>query len=110
MFDLFLYFLVLLAPGLIGALIYSIAARFTTEIELPVVLILDLVTFTTMITGLYFLHDVLTFSDLTFEFTCLSFTRKYILLSTGINIFYGVVFGIIRRLLFFIPRRPLIPR
>lgn len=110
MFDLFLYFLVLLAPGLIGAFFYSIAARWTTEILPPVVLILDLVTFTTMITGLYFLHDVLTVPDLIFEFTCLSFIRKYILLSTGINIFYGVVFGIIRRLLFFIPRKPLIPR
>jgi hypothetical protein len=96
------FFLVLLAPGLIGALAFSIAARFRTEIKITTALILDLLTFTTMITGLYYLKDVTTMEDLLYEFTCLSFTRKYILLSTAINVVYGVIFGIVRRFLFWI--------
>ena len=96
------FFLVLLVPGLIGALAFSIAARFRTEIKIATALILDLLTFTTMITGLYYFKDVHTMEDLLYEFTCLSFTRKYILLSTAINVVYGVIFGIIRRFLFWL--------
>ena len=97
--DFFRYFLVLLGPGLIGALAFSIAARSRTEVNIFVALMLNLLTFTTMITGLYFLKDVYKMDDLVYEFTCLSFTRRYILLSTSINIGYGIFFGIIRRFL-----------
>lgn len=100
--ELIRYFLVLLVPGLVGALAFSIAARFRTEVKIYVALILDLMTFTTMITGLYYFKDVFTMEDLLYQFTCLSFTRKYILLSTLINVVYGVIFGIIRRFLFWI--------
>jgi hypothetical protein len=103
-FDIFRYFLVLIIPGLIGALAYSITARFRTEINVFVALIIDLLTFTTMITGLYFFQDVFTTSDLLNEFTCLSFTRNYILLSVAISIFYGVLFGFLRRIFFWLRR------
>lgn len=102
--DLFRYFLVLLVPGLIGAIAFSIAARFKTEINVLVALILDLLTFTTMITGLYYFKNVSTMEELIFQFTSLSFTRKYILLSIIIATFWGVFYGLIRRLFFWIRR------
>ena len=105
-FQLFQFFLALIVPGLIGALFFSIFARLTTEIDWRVALILNLITFTTMITGLYYLKDVTTVDAILVQFSCLSFTRKYILLSTAINIFYGIVFGILRRVFFWIRRRP----
>lgn len=106
LFQLFQFFLVLIVPGLIGALFFSIFARLTTEIDWRVAFILSLLTFTTMITGLYFLADVFTVEALLIKFNCLSFTRNYILLSTAITIFYGILFGIFRRVFFWIRRRP----
>ena len=103
--QFFQLFLALLVPGLIGALAYSIAARFTTEIQITMALILDLSTFVIMITGLYFFKDIFTIAELIFEFGCLSFTRNYILLSILINIILGVIYGLIRRLYFWIRRR-----
>lgn len=103
-FDFYRYFLVLIVPGMIGALAYSITARFRTEINLYVAFILDLLVFTTMITGLYFFQNVVTVSDLLIEFECLSFTRNYILLSTFIAIVYGVIFGFLRRIFFWLRR------
>lgn len=105
-FQIFQFFFAFIAPGLIGALFFSIFARLTTEIDWRVAFILDLLTFTTMITGLYFLKDITTVEALLYEFTCLSFTRRYILLSTAIQIFYGIVFGLLRRVFFWIRRRP----
>lgn len=102
--ELIRFFLVLLVPGLIGALAFSIAARFRTEMNLIVALLMDLLTFTVMITGLYFLKDVTTMEMLLFEFTCLSFTRRYILLSILINILLGTGIGLLRRLFFWIRR------
>lgn len=106
-FQLFQFFLVLIVPGLIGALFFSIFARLTTEIDWRVAFIFDLFTFTTMIIGLYYFQDILNVEDLLVHFNCLSFTRKYILLSIVINIFYGIIFGLLRRVFFWIRRRPL---
>lgn len=97
-FQIFQFFLVFIAPSLLGALAYSVASRLRSEISWTTTLILALVTFTTMITGLYFLKDVTTVDAILREFSCLSFTRRYILLSTGISVFYGAIFGLIRRL------------
>ena len=105
-FQLFQFFLVLIVPGLIGALFFSIFARLTTEIDWKVAFIIDLFTFTTMITGLYYLQDIVTVDRLLIQFNCLSFTRKYILLGTLISIFYGIIFGLLRRVFFWIRRRP----
>lgn len=103
-FELFRYFLVLIVPGLLGALAFSIAARLRTEIGIKVALIIDLITFIIMITGLYYFQDVTTVSILLFEFTCLSFTRKFALLSILIAVIVGVIGGLIRRLFFWIRR------
>ncbi|NLL73919.1 MAG: hypothetical protein GX237_10375 [Clostridiales bacterium] len=105
-FQLFQFFLALIVPGLIGALFFSIFARLTTEIDWRVAFILDLFTFTTMITGLYYLQDIVSVEQILVQFNCLSFTRKYILLSILINIVYGIVFGLLRRAFFWIRRRP----
>ncbi len=103
-FEFFRYFLVLLVPGIIGALAYSITARLRTEVNVFVALVLDLLTFITMLTGLYFIKNVYTVSDLLVEFTCLHFTIIYALLSIWISIVYGVILGFIRRLFFWIRR------
>lgn len=102
--ELFRYFLVLIVPGLIGALAFSIAARFRTEINIFVALIINLITFIIMITGLYYFQGVTTMDLLIFEFTCLSFTRKFALLSILIAISTGVSAGLVRRLFFWIRR------
>ncbi|HWT75560.1 MAG TPA: hypothetical protein VN258_12715 [Mobilitalea sp.] len=103
-FDLFRYFLILIVPGIIGAVAFSIAARFRTEVNIYVALIIDLFTFIIMITGLYYFHGVYTVDKLLFQFTCLSFTRIYALLSILIAILIGVTAGLIRRLFFWIRR------
>ncbi len=102
--DLFRYFLILIVPGLIGALVYSIVACFRTEISLAVALILDFLTFVIMIIGLFFWHGVTTMEYLIYEFTCLSFTRNYALLSLLITIVLAVIGGILRRVFFWIRR------
>jgi len=101
-FDFFRYFLILLVPGVIGAVAFSIAYRLRTEVNVFVALIIDLLTFIIMITGLYYFHGVVTVADLLFEFTCLSFTRNFALLSILISIVIGVIGGLIRRLFFWI--------
>ncbi len=102
--ELIIFFLILIVPGMIGALAFSIAARFRTEINIYVALIIDLLVFTIMITGLFFFHGVLTLAALIIEFNCLSFMRNYILLSIFIAIVLGVIGGLIRRLFFWIRR------
>lgn len=103
-FWFFDFFLVLIVPGFIGALAYSIAARLKTSLRWCVALVFALLTFTTMITGLYCFKDVKTVTALLAEFECLSFTRNYILLSIWINIVYGVLFGLLRRAFFWLRR------
>jgi hypothetical protein len=103
-FEFFRYFLILIVPGLIGALAYSITYRLRTEINIYVALILDFLTFLIMLTGLYFCKDVFTVSDLLIEFTCLHFTIIYGLISMWVAIILGVIFGFIRRLFFWIRR------
>ncbi|MDD3173212.1 MAG: hypothetical protein PHF63_06080 [Herbinix sp.] len=100
--DFFHYFLILIVPGIIGALAFSIAARFRTEINIFVALILDLLVFLHMIIGLYFFHGVTTVEALLEEFNCLSFSRNYALLSIVIAIVLGAFYGVIRRLFFWL--------
>lgn len=100
--DFIKFFLVLLVPGLIGALAYSIVAHCKFKIDVYVALILALLTYTTMITGLFYFKDIATCKDLMIEFCCLSFTRKYILLSTFIVIVWGIICGFLRKLFFWI--------
>lgn len=105
MFTLFHYFLILIVPGLIGALAFSITDRFSTQISVANALIIDLITYVIMITGLYFFKDIFTVADLIVYFDCLSFSRKYALLSTLIAIIVGVGLGFLRRIFFWLRRR-----
>ena len=102
--QIFHYFLALIVPSLIGALAFSIAARLRTQIQITTTLILALMTYVTMITGLYYFKDILNMQDFVTYLNCLSFSRKYILLSTGISVFYGVAFGLLRRVFWWIRR------
>lgn len=102
LFDLFRYFLVLIVPGMIGAVFFSIAAYRKSECKYYVAFILDLLTFIIMITGLYFCKGVTTVHKLLFEFTCLSFTRRYALLSILIAIPLGLLLGFLRKCFFWI--------
>lgn len=103
-FDLYRYFLILIVPGLVGALAYSIVACLRTEINLYTALIIDLLTFIILLGGLFLFHGVYTIAILLWEFTCISFTIKYALLSLLIAIILGIIFGFIRRLFFWIRR------
>jgi hypothetical protein len=103
-FELFRYFLILIVPGLVGALAYSIVSCLRTEIGVLTALIIDFFTFIIMLAGLFLFHGVAYIETLLWEFTCLSFTIKYALLSLLIAIILGVIGGIIRRLFFWIRR------
>lgn len=98
------FFMILIVPGFIGALLYSIISRLKEEIDIPTALIMSLFIFIINITGLYFIKGITTMSQLLFQFTCLSFTRRYALLSILIAIIMGVLFGFIRRFFFWIRR------
>jgi formate hydrogenlyase subunit 3/multisubunit Na+/H+ antiporter MnhD subunit len=100
--DFIRFFLILIVPGLIGALAFSIVDRLRTEIKAGVALIIDLLTFIVMITGLYFIKGITTFTMLLIEFDCLSFTRNYALLSILISILIGVGLGFLRNVFFWI--------
>lgn len=102
--NLIRFLLIFLVPGLIGAVAYSIVVCLKTKCNIWVALILDLLIFLAMITGLFCFKHILTFKDLFIEFKCLHFTRNYILLSILISIIYGVAFGFIRRIFFWIKR------
>ncbi len=103
-FDLYRYFLILIVPGFIGALAFSLSARCRTEISVKVALIIDLLTFIVMITRLYFFLGIVTVADLIAEFNSLLFTRNYALLSIAFAIIIGTIIGFIRRLFFWIRR------
>lgn len=101
-FDLFRYFLILIVPGFIGALAFSLAARCRTEISIRVALIIDLLTFIVMITRLYFFLGIVTVAQLLTEFNSILFTINYALLSIAFAIIIGTIIGLIRRLFFWI--------
>ncbi|MGF7144317.1 hypothetical protein HNQ56_002748 [Anaerotaenia torta] len=102
--DFIRFFLIWLVPGLFGAVAFSIIARCRTRIDPYVALMIDLLTFTTMITGLFLFKGILTITALIAEFECLSFTRRYILLSILVSILWGLLLGLLRRLFFWIRR------
>jgi hypothetical protein len=96
--ELFQFFLVLLVPGLIGAFVYNKAICVNARINIAMALILDLLAFTIMITGLYYFKGICTVKELLIEFGCLSFTRKYILLNILIVIILSILWYFICKL------------
>lgn len=102
-FDLFRYFLILIVPGIIAARFFSLVAgcRFGGATALANSLIFALLIFITMITGIYYFYDdVTTVTQLIEAFNCLSFTRKFALLSIFIGLIYAGIAGAIRRWFF----------
>lgn len=100
-FDLFRYLLILIVPGIIAARLYSSISRcrFTGAGGVANSLIFALLIFITMITGIYYFYDdVTTVTQLVEAFDCLSFTRKYALLSILIGLIYATITGLIRRI------------
>ncbi len=100
--QFFQYLLVIIVPGFIGALLYNVIGCNRAAVNVGAALILDLITFIIMITGLYLFHGVTTIEILIFEFSCLSFTRIYALISILIAALFGVLAGLLKRLLFWV--------
>ena len=98
--DLFRFFLILIVPGIISAIIFGFIARLRREPTIATILIFDLWIFIIMITGLYFFKGIVNFTTLFLFFDCLSFTRRYALLSIFIGIDIAVISGFIYRLFF----------
>ena len=103
--DLFRFFLILIVPGIISAIIFGFIACLRREPTVATTLIFDLWTFIIMITGLYFFKGIVNMTSLIASFNCLSFTRRYALLSIFIGIFLAVTSGLIYRLIFRCRRR-----
>ncbi|ROR29237.1 hypothetical protein EDD66_103173 [Mobilisporobacter senegalensis] len=99
--DFLRFFIVLLLPGFIAARSYSIIAADRRRNMVFNALIFDLLTFIINITGLFYFKAINTMTELLTSFECLSFTRKYALLSILVGIILSVIFGVITR---FIPR------
>lgn len=92
-------FLLLIVPGFIGAAILRLISPATPSRIIVIGLIIDLLVFIINITGLYFIKDIFTVTELEVYFDCLSFIRKYALLSILISIILGIIGGIILRFL-----------
>ena len=103
--DFIRFFLILIVPGIISAIIFGFIARLRQEPTIATTLIFDLWIFIIMITGLYFFKGIVTITSLIASFYCLSFTRRYALLSIFIGIFLAIMSGIIYRIIFIFPRR-----
>jgi|LSQX01.1.fsa_nt_gb hypothetical protein len=95
---LFVYLLLLVVPGFIAEKIFSFICFCNNSNKLITALIFDLIIFIINITGLYYLKGLHTFEALEPYFNCLSFTRKYALLSILVGIILAVISGIICRI------------
>lgn len=100
--DFIALFLLLIVPGFIAALVSNII--YPTSINVIFSgLIFDLLIFILMITGLYYFKGIATLTELSVYLDCMSFSRKYALLSTAIGILLGLIFGFVAKLFFWIP-------
>jgi len=102
--DLIHLLLLVIVPGLLGAAAYNIAAYWRTGIPVTVGLIIDLLTYFTMMVGLYLFEDILTLSDLMVHFDCMHFSIIYTIIATLLSIAYGIGIGLLRRLFFWLRR------
>ncbi len=98
--ELIRFILILLGPGLIAAAVYGAIACLKCEPKLTTGVIFSLLIYIIMITGLYYFKGIYTSCSLLESFNCLSFTRKYALLSILIGLILGTIFGLIRKILY----------
>lgn len=98
--EIIRFILVLLGPGIIAATIYGFIVHLKDEPKLTTSIIFSLLIYIIMITGLYYFKGIYTSSCLLESFDCLSFTRKYALLSILIGLILATIFGFIRKILY----------
>lgn len=95
--DFIRFFLIMLVPGIISSFVFYNVARIRRWPDINSTLIFDLLIFIVNITGLFFFKGIHTMTMLIASFDCLSFTRRYALLSILVGIILAVIFGIIAR-------------
>jgi len=93
--DFIRFFLILIVPGIIATTVFSLVSCCKEHCNICNALIFDLLIFIINITGLYYCKCICTMTKLIWYFDCLSFTRKYALLSILIGIILGAIFGCI---------------
>jgi hypothetical protein len=93
------FILVLLGPGVVAAGLYGYIARLREEPKITTTIAFSMMIYVIMITGLYYFKGIYTSSSLLVSFDCLSFTRKYALLSTFIGLILAVILGLIRKIM-----------
>lgn len=96
--DFIRFFLILIVPGIIAARAFGIIGCVREEPRLSTALIFDLLIFIINITGLYFFKGIYTMTSLIASFDCLSFTRRYALLSILIGLILAGIFGLFARI------------
>ena len=102
--NFFVCFLLFIIPGFIaGITYYTLCCKHSKHHKEPkdiviTSLIFDLLIFIVNITGLYYLKGIHTYDVLEWYFTCLSFTRKYALLSILVGIVLAIIACAIKRL------------
>lgn len=100
--DLIRMFLLMIAPGIIGLYFYSILSRRRARYPFLFVLAISFLTYLVMITGLYFFKDIYTTSSLITSLDCLSFSRRYGIISTLVSIVISSIFALFARVIPFL--------
>ncbi len=101
--DFIRFFLIMLVPGLIAAKVYGKIGCVEGEPRIITALIFDLFIFLINITGLYFFKGIYTMTALITSLNCLSFTRRYGILSIFVGIFLAIISGTIYRVFHIFP-------
>ena len=101
--DFIRFFLIMIVPGIIAAKVYGRIGCVEGEPRITTSLIFDLFIFLINITGLYFFKGIYTITALLASFDCLSFTRRYGILSIIIGIILAIIAGILYRIFNFFP-------
>lgn len=92
--DFLRFFLIIFVPGLVATYISMFITRHDVKNILYTSFIYDMFIYLTMITGLYFFKGIYTMPALITSMNCLSFTRRYTILSIGIGIMLAICWSI----------------
>jgi hypothetical protein len=101
MLCLLIFFLLLIVPGFISALVYKLISghRITNSCIMIISgLIFNLLILIINLAGLYIFKAICTFEELKCYFNCLSFTARYGILSIIVGIVLAIIAAIIFRL------------
>lgn len=98
--DILVFALLLFVPGIIAAKVYSFITNCNRDFNMLNSLAYDLIIHIINIIGLYYFRGMETVQELMTSLDCLSFSRKYALLSILIGLILAVITGLIRRFVF----------